>query len=238
MSIQQVVSFCIMAGTCFGIPLVALLIMQKKGRRVIRPFVIGMAAFFISQILLRIPIMSIVLEPMVWYQILKKQPFLFCLFTGFTAGLFEEVARYVGIRFFLKNNRRPMDGLAFGLGHGGIEAMLLVGFPVCLTIASGMVDIAIGEVALSALERAAAIGLHIGETMIVLTGINKKQPFRYLIIAILIHTLTDFMVGFLPYQFNIRGIALELILVMIACMLLGYTVYCFHQNKTVTSKLS
>src|SRR5690625_2683858 len=43
------------------------------------------------------------------------------------AGVFEEVGRYIMMRFALKKYRDWQDGLAFGIGHGGIESILILG---------------------------------------------------------------------------------------------------------------
>lgn len=43
---------------------------------------------------------------------------------GLSAGLFEESARWLAYRFALRDARSWRDGLAFGSGHGGIEAVL------------------------------------------------------------------------------------------------------------------
>ncbi|MGD8237551.1 MAG: YhfC family glutamic-type intramembrane protease [Armatimonadota bacterium] len=44
---------------------------------------------------------------------------------GLTAGLCEEIARYVAYRRFLKDARSWREALMFGAGHGGVEAMIL-----------------------------------------------------------------------------------------------------------------
>ena len=54
----------------------------------------------------------------------------YLIFLGFTAGLFESVGRWVGYKWWFRNSL-PYDwahGVAFGIGHGGIEAVALVGF--------------------------------------------------------------------------------------------------------------
>jgi uncharacterized membrane protein YhfC len=45
-----------------------------------------------------------------------------------TSGLFEETARYVVLRYAARDARRWRDGVMFGAGHGGIEAILIFGF--------------------------------------------------------------------------------------------------------------
>lgn len=42
-----------------------------------------------------------------------------------TSGLFEEGARYLGYRFVVPSARRWEDGVTYGLGHGGGEAIIL-----------------------------------------------------------------------------------------------------------------
>lgn len=41
------------------------------------------------------------------------------------AGIFEETARYILFKFILKNTRSWKEGTVVGLGHGGVEALLL-----------------------------------------------------------------------------------------------------------------
>jgi len=44
---------------------------------------------------------------------------------GLLAGVFEETARYILFKFILRNAKSWKAGILVGLGHGGIEAMLL-----------------------------------------------------------------------------------------------------------------
>lgn len=44
---------------------------------------------------------------------------------GLLAGAFEETARYILFKYILKNIRSWKEGILVGLGHGGIEALLL-----------------------------------------------------------------------------------------------------------------
>ena len=45
----------------------------------------------------------------------------YALFLGFTAGLFEEVGRYLAFTTILKKRLDWKNAVAFGIGHGGIE---------------------------------------------------------------------------------------------------------------------
>jgi uncharacterized membrane protein YhfC len=47
------------------------------------------------------------------------------IFAGLSAGLFEECARYIVLRWWLKDARSWRSGILFGAGHGGAEAIIL-----------------------------------------------------------------------------------------------------------------
>lgn len=93
-------------------------------------FGIGAVTFIASQVV-HIPLNSgltalfqaniLPSPPIAW-----KLPFN-ALVLGFTAGLCEEVARYLVYRFWIKSARSWGAGLMFGAGHGGIEAMITAG---------------------------------------------------------------------------------------------------------------
>ena len=110
----------------FGIPIVALIYFILKKKACVKSYFIGVIVFFISQITLRLPILNNVISNMDWYiEISIVSPIIIMIFLGLTAGIFEEIGRYLGFKIALKNNRRWIDGIAFGIGHGGIEAILL-----------------------------------------------------------------------------------------------------------------
>lgn len=201
---------------CFGIPLgvFAYLLLGKK--KALKPFFIGMLAFFVSQILLRIPLMQYVLPKMDWYLLLQNQIWLYGIFLGFTAGLFEETARWAAMKFLLRKNQRRIDGIAFGFGHGGIEAMLLVGmttinnviYAVALksgtfdklmqpvpqsmaeTLKSQMLAATPLQVSMGGVERIFTILFHVACSLLILKSVKEKKA-RYYWLALGFHTLLD-----------------------------------------------
>ena len=87
----------------------------------------GAAVFILFQLVTRIPLIQLVLPGMDWYkETIQSNIWTYGLFLGFTAGLFEEVGRYLAFILILKNLDWK-NAVAFGIGHGGIEAILLVG---------------------------------------------------------------------------------------------------------------
>lgn len=193
-----------------------------------KPFFIGMAAFVISQPLLRIPLINQILPNFGWYPALQLNPYLYGIFLGLSAGVFEETARLIFMKLFLKNRIGMEDGLAFGLGHGGVEAMLFVGinciaemflYPFGLIDLSntGCVTILTGGV-----ERIFAMTFHIGATLIVLYGIREQKTIRYTLLAILMHGLVDSMIIILPAILGLGIMSLEIYIMIISFITLGF----------------
>ena len=112
---------------CYGLPVAGLVILVRKKKGTGKAFCWGALAFVVSQLLIRIPILQLALPQFTWFSMLPLYPWVYGLFLGVTAGLAEESARWIAVKCFLKEKRSFEHGLAFGLGHGGIEAMLLVG---------------------------------------------------------------------------------------------------------------
>jgi len=111
---------------CFGVPIVLAVCFKKKGLSTWGVFFIGMLGFVILQVVIRIPILQLITTQS-WYISLSQNLLYLSLFLGITAGLFETVGRFLVFKLLLKKRRTYGDGLMAGLGHGGIEAILLVG---------------------------------------------------------------------------------------------------------------
>ncbi len=178
----------------------------------------GALTFTASQVLLRIPLLAVItialrgrfsgMDPdaAFWINLVALTV---------SAGLFEEVGRYLVMRYLAKNVRSWREGVMFGVGHGGIEAILLVG----LTAAVNLVLILAGERLLPLLqsaspeqtqllqeqiqalramawwmpflgvwERVLAITFHVSASLLVLRGVVLGEQ-RWLWLSVLWHTL-------------------------------------------------
>ena len=99
----------------------------RKYRFSLKAFFVGAAVFFLFQIVIRTPLL-VFLSSQAWFSELSGNLFFSAVIIGgLTAGLFEECGRYLGFRFILPKELSWKNGLAYGLGHGGIEAIILVG---------------------------------------------------------------------------------------------------------------
>lgn len=222
---------------CFGIPIIGLLLLRKRTEFVIRPFLFGMAAFFVSQILIRIPLLQFVLPNFKWFLTLQVNTYAYGLFLGISAGIFEETTRFICLRYFLTNRTSLGDGLAFGLGHGGIEAMLLVG----INSLAAMILYPLGNLDLSGsgylsiltggIERVFAISFHIGATLVILYGIKVNKPFRFLTLAILLHGLIDSTSVILPAAYHVGTLGLETVIMISSFLVLSLGLWLFKRKK-------
>lgn len=135
------------------------------------------------------------------------------LFLGLSAGVFEEVARYLVYRFWAKDARSWREGMMMGAGHGGMEALLigligLLNFSVMLGMSRGMLLNAVPPemmasveaqieqvfttplwlVPLGFIERIFAMLFHLAASLLVLQVFVRGQK-RWLLAAVLLHTV-------------------------------------------------
>lgn len=168
-------------------------------KRYFLSFILGILTFVISQILLRIPLIEWLGKNSISYNMLSTtQPVLFVLLIGFSAGIFEEVARYMAMRFLMNRHRSWQDGVVFGVGHGGIEAFLFLGINAAIVLFSPTITLVHSDnYFIGGIERMFAMLLHIGLSIIVLKGVNSGR-LKYLGYAIFLHGLVDSFVGLVP----------------------------------------
>jgi uncharacterized membrane protein YhfC len=202
----------------FVLPLGAVVYLYKKEHISLKAIGIGALAFVIFQVVARIPLLTF-FSGQPWFQALMENLlFSAVVVGGLSAGLFEEVGRYLAFRFPLKKNLSWRNGVAYGLGHGGIEAILLAGTAYINNIITslmintgtferligpGKLDAASAEMVknqlintppiyflLSGLERFFTLFIQVGLSLLVLYGVMKKE-IRNLFYAILLHTLVN-----------------------------------------------
>ena len=207
-----------------GLPLILFLYACMKKRYI--PFILGIVAFVLSQVLLRIPILQYLGESSISYSMLSAtQPVLFAILLGLSAGVFEELGRFIFMFFFMKQ-RDWKAGFLFGAGHGGIEAILFVGIGMLALLFSSTANVEVANIFVGGIERFFAMLLHIGLSIIVLQGVVQKR-FLYVVLAILIHGFIDALVGILPLYVpkDYVLIVLEGTLALIALAVLGYSLW-------------
>jgi uncharacterized membrane protein YhfC len=125
--INNIIALAVSGIGCFIIPILAFILVRRKSKDIFGALIAGVFAFFIPQMLIRVPLLQMVLPGMDWFVNLPNNIILYALFLGFTAGLFETAGRYLTLKLFIKEKTSYYAGISHGIGHGGIEAILIVG---------------------------------------------------------------------------------------------------------------
>lgn len=182
------ISYLFLLSVTVLLPLALVSYLGLFNRPLFKPFFFGVLAFVISQVLLRIPILQYGLSPQIWFITFSyAYPILFVFLLSLSAGVFEEIARYLIMKKFLKSMTKK-HAVLFGLGHGGIEAFLLVGIPAILNISQFLTV----DVVYAGIERISAIMIHCALSIMVFKAVSYKST-NYLFVAILVHTLFNFL---------------------------------------------
>lgn len=188
--------------------------MRVKNKKRIAIFLLGSLCFIISQSLLRLPLLNYLQGTTQFTLFYMFNPLLTGILIAFSAGIFEELFRFIFKYFLLKPTKTNiLEPVLFGLGHGLVEALIIL-TPVLSTISFDNLVIAI-------VERLLAIGLHIGLTVIVWNGFQVNKKAKYLLIAIFIHGLTN---SFIPLLSGFENFILifESLLLGVNLFLIGY----------------
>lgn len=122
--IAVIITFCI----CTILPIVAWIVygVRNKGKGVWTAWLLGAAGFFVMQIIIRTPILNLLALSSGFQSFVTNHYVIYCLILAFTAGLFEVIGRYAVAKILAKNLTYE-KGFSAGLGHGGIEAIVLIG---------------------------------------------------------------------------------------------------------------
>jgi uncharacterized membrane protein YhfC len=202
-------------------PVLAAILFYRRQKYYLGSVFTGAAVFILFQMVARIPLVQLVLPGMDWYkETIQSNFWIYGLFLGFTAGLFEEVGRYLAFILILKKHLDWKNAVAFGIGHGGIEAILLVGLTyisnliTAIMINSGLFDTLLAQYPdqareamiqarnvlvqtpsymylVSGAERLFTFFIHIALSVLIMAGIQKKKGLLYLGLAILLHMVID-----------------------------------------------
>ena len=226
-STTSLIAMCITLIVCLIGPILLAVIFLYKNRP--KPGVASLFAGAGTFILF-----ALILEQILHYLVLQVIPglgtaimgntFLMALYGSLAAGIFEETGRFTVMTLILRKSREWKHGVAFGIGHGGIEAIILVGLTsinnivYSLMINSGSFDLILKSspasaqealiaakdglintaswlFAFSSVERIFTVVFHIAMSVLVLYAVRSKK-IRFFFLAIFLHFLLDFPAAF------------------------------------------
>ena len=214
-SILSIVFMIISALISIGLPIFLFVIIHKKYNGGILPLIFGIIGFILFALILEKSIHFIVLNKFM----LIEKPALYILYGIFMAGIFEESARFISFNILKKKISGIDAGLYYGIGHGGIEAILLVGLTMInniifsiiintgklgditsniqVTETLNQVTIYMGTLTstapymflISGIERIFAIGIQMSLSIIVYYSVFGKNKIWLYPLAILFHAI-------------------------------------------------
>jgi uncharacterized membrane protein YhfC len=227
-----------------GYPLALGVIVRKKLTVGWKYFWFGALVFLVFQLLTRTPLVTVLQATVLMHLLLTSTAFtwIWLLILALTAGLFEEVGRYVGYRLFMRREPKTWaKAVMFGLGQGGLESMVMGGQIVLMAIndvvlttinvntlppaqRQGVLQLFAAINAepfwlplLAAWERLWTIPVQIALAVLVVQ-VFRRQQMRWLFLAILFHALVDFLAGAIPQAFG-RSLTIILLVEGIVCVL-------------------
>ena len=205
----------------FSIPVLLCIWFRKKKHADLLPFFIGMAVMLIFALVAESLVHQLVLGVLTIGKTIMGNIWLYALYGGLMAGLFEETGRFVAFKTILKKYRdRDADALMYGAGHGGCEAAVLLGTTMISNIVMsvmlnhGLVSLLMKDVTpeqmpqalalldsltssapytflLGVIERIFAVIMQISLSVIVWFGANRKGKWMLYPLAILLHLAVD-----------------------------------------------
>lgn len=108
-----------------GLPIALCIIVCKKTKARISSFFIGAATFVLFAMILESLLHQVVLGAT--GKAISGNIWLYALYGGLAAGIFEETGRYLAMKLCMKKTLDKPNAILYGVGHGGIEAILLIG---------------------------------------------------------------------------------------------------------------
>ena len=111
-----------------ALPLIAAIIWCRKKHEPFTTVLIGAATFLLFAIIIEKPLQSCVISldsPV--SQFVNARPVLWGIIVGLFPGVFEETGRFVAYKTLLRKRTQRETGLSHGIGHGGFEAMFILG---------------------------------------------------------------------------------------------------------------
>ena len=237
-----------------AVPVCLAVWLMRKYRARLSTILIGAGTFIVF---------ALVLES-IMHQLVLKGPngptimgntLLFAVYGGLAAGVFEETGRFLSMKFLLKKEpSTALPGIAYGIGHGGAEMLIIFGITMISNLVvsalinaglSGILFAKVPEDAAAQLqaqlnqlqtvgagtlliglwERISALVLHLGLSMLVWVAVRKGGKWLWLFpAAVALHAIVD--AGVVMLQKSVGMVPLELIVSAeaVAVAAIGYMV--------------
>lgn len=254
--VLSIVCCAITALIAFGAPVALTILCMRRSRHALMAVCTGAICFILGALVLEQLFHSVMLG---LFPVIGENGMVYILYGCLTAGLFEETARLIGLRFLCKKqDASAVTGFACGVGHGGIEAILLAGMTmlsnlmVMISINAGSADSLLAglegesydaavaqlqqaaaipplEFLAGGIERLAAITLHIALSMLIWMVVTKRLPLWGYALAIGLHALANLPAGL--YQVLGLNMWLTEAVVVVVSACIAFAVWKLYQLR-------
>ena len=237
MSAAPVFSAASIAGCIFtvlvsiALPVAALAVLKRKTGRGLLAALVGAGCFIgyalVLEQLLHAAVFSL-------FPAITLYPAAYTAYGCLAAGLFEETGRLMGLSLLCKKDRDLALGVGYGIGHGGVDAAVMLGAPAAPQVTDALGAAGAGAFWAAGVERIAAMALHMALSILVWMAVTRRVPIWYYFAAVLLHAAANIpaalsQLGLLRSMWCIEGIILA---VNAAVCLFVWSVYrkaCVHR---------
>lgn len=206
----------------FVLPFAMIIFWQIRYKKSIVPALTGALVFItFGGILKSVPNMFFFQLDNPVSQFIKGNIWGYALCAGLLAGLFEETGRFVAFKLFLKQRDNRETAIAYGLGHGGIECIIVLGFSmlqnftyaqvinagqmekmigtledesskeVFRELQEAIIELSVQDCVWAGVERISAMVLQVSLSVFVFYAAKTINKKYFLAIAIALHSLID-----------------------------------------------
>ena len=256
-SLASIIGMCFTLLISFGLPIGLLLYAMNKLKAKMISFWIGAATFVVFALvleqLLHIGMINQFGEALTGNILMKA------IYGGLAAGIFEEVGRFISMKLFMKRFLNKENAFMYGVGHGGIEAMIIVGMTTVSNLISAyMINTGLMEKSLelfdsdikqqtidqltvlwttspvdfymAGVERVVAITLHLSLSYIVYRAV-KDGKIQLLFLSIALHAFADFVTVLVAGYAPV--IVVEIVLIVIVSIIAVFVYKKFSAEQTI-----
>ena len=133
-STLSIVFMSISALAGIALPIALMIFFRKKYKTGVKTFFIGCAVFIVFALILEQIFHSFILNSDAG-KVIQSNIWLYGIYGGLMAGLFEETGRFVAFKTVLKKDLiNDKNALMYGAGHGGIEVFFILVFSMVSNI--------------------------------------------------------------------------------------------------------
>ena len=257
-------STCIFISMMISIvlPIALLIVWRSKTKAKVSTFFFGAGTFVVFALILESVLHNVLLKVM-GQESFMALPFK-AVYGGLAAGIFEEFGRYIVMIIFMKKYLTKKEGIMFGIGHGGIESIIITGI-TCLSnlVIAMMLNSGQGNLLTNGynsdmqmqlykqisplwnsapsmflwagIERLSAITFHICASYLVYRAVKDKK-FVLCILAVLLHAVMDGVMVVIQGTVD-SYLVTELYLIVFALIFAVFTVKAYRKEKEETEAL-